>query len=159
MSIEMDRASRKVVDRINHLNKLTRSGVEFAAYMTAKGLVKTTSAEILRKPKGGRVYIRRDRIGRQRRHIASAPGETHANMTGKLRRSLSFKVGSNQLEFGYGVFKNDAPYYAQSVEFGKHRTAARPSLRNGIKAERRNFQNNFEREIGKRLEGRGGVVL
>lgn len=159
MTLEMDRASRKVVVRINRLNELTRSGVEFAAYTSGKGLVKTTSAEILKKPKGGRVYVRRDRAGRRRRHIASAPGETHANMTGRLRRSLAFKVNPSQLEFGYGVDKNDAPPYAEFVEFGTRRMAARPSLQNGIRAERRNFQNNFEREIGKRLEGRGGVVL
>lgn len=159
MSLELDPSSRKAVIRISRLGELTRSGVEFGAYTSAKELVKTTSAEILKKPKGGRVYVRRDRAGRRRRHIASAPGETHANMTGRLRRSLSFKVNPRQIEFGYGVDKNDAPEYAEFVEFGTRRAAARPSLQNGIKSERRNFQNNFEREIGKRLEGRGGVVL
>lgn len=159
MTLEMDRASRKVVVRINRLGELTRSGVEFAAYTSGKGLVKTTSAQILKKPKGGRVYVRRDRAGRRRRHIASAPGESIANRTGATRRSLSFKVNPSQLEFGYGVDKNDAPDYAEFPEFGTRKMQPRPSLQNGIKSERRNFQNNFEREIGKRLEGRGGLTL
>lgn len=150
--IEVDRKSRKVIHKIENLRDLTKSGVEFAAYTSSKGLMKTINAEILHKPKGGRVYVVRSATGRRRRHRASAPGETHANLTGKLRKSLGFKVNPNQLEYGYGVEKNDAPDYAESVEFGTKNMAARPSLQNGLKSERRNFQNNFEREIGKRLE-------
>ena len=153
--ITIDSGSRTAIAKIKDLNKLTKSGVEYGAYTSDKGLQDATSKEILRKPKGGKVYIRRDKIGRKRKHRASAPGETHANMTGTLRRSLGFKVSSKDIEFGYGVVKNDAPEYAEWVEFGTKRMAARPSLQNGIKSQRRNFQNNFEREIGKRLEGKG----
>lgn len=153
--ITIDRSSRKAVLRIERMHKLTKSGVEFAAYTSAKGLQRATSAEILRRPKSGRVYIRRDRLGRRRRHVASAPGETHANMTGATRRSLSFKVSNREIEFGYGVQKGDAPEYAEALEFGRPGVAARPSLRIGIKGEVRNFQKNFDREIGKRLEGKG----
>jgi hypothetical protein len=141
--------------RIRNLKKLTRSGVEHAAFTSGRGLVEATSAEILRRPKGGRTYIRRDAAGRRRRHVASAPGETHANMTGTLRRTLSFNVNRSTLEFGYGVHHGDAPDYAQFVEEGTRRMAARPSLRHGITSQRRNFQANFDREIGKRLEGKG----
>ena len=158
MSVTIDSSSRKVIARINKLGELTRSGVEFGAFTSGKGLVKATSVEILRKPKGGRVYIRRDRAGRRRRHVASAAGETHANRSGLLRRSLGFKVNPTQLEFGYGVQSNDAPEYDEWVEFGTNKMEARPSLQNGIRSQRRNFQNNFEREIGKRLEGKGGLT-
>lgn len=156
MTIEMDSKSRKAIEKIRDMEKLTKSGIEFAAYTSAKGLQKTINAEILHKPKGGRVYIRKDSIGRRRKHRASAPGETHANMTGKLRRSLGFKVNTTELEYGYGVeSKEAAPPYAARIEFGGGRIAARPSLQNGAKKERRNFQNNFEQQIGKRLEGKG----
>ena len=151
MGIEIDAASKSAVLKIKNLDKLTKAGVQFASYTSANGLVKATSAEILRKPKGGKTYIRRDKAGRRRRHVASAAGETHANMTGRLRRSLSFKVNPTQIEFGYGVTKNDAPKYAAFVENGTSKMGARPSLLNGIKSQRRNFQNNYEREIGKRL--------
>ena len=155
MSLTMDHASRKVVVRVKGLKKLTQSGIDFAAYTSGKGLIKTVSKNILKKPKGGRVYIRRDRTGRRRRHIASAPGESIANRTGATRRSLSFKVNPGQLEFGYGVDKGDAPDYAKFPEFGTRNMKPRPSLQIGIKAERRNFQVNIKREVGKRLEGRG----
>ena len=146
-SIKIDKLSRETVLKINTLGRLTKRQIEFAAWTSARGLQGATSQEILRRPKSGRVYVRRDRLGRRRRHVASAPGETHANMTGRLRRSLSFRVNPREIEFGYGVTKGDAPDYAASVEFGTKRTAARPSLQNGINGERRNMMNNFEREI------------
>lgn len=146
-SVKIDRLSRETVLKINTMGQLTKRQVEFAAWTSARGLKSATSQEILRKPKGGRTYIRRDRLGRRRRHIASAPGETHANMTGRLRRSLSFRVNSSEIEFGYGVTDGSAPDYAEHVEFGTKRMEARPSLRNGINGERRNMMNNLEREI------------
>ena len=154
MSITIDSNSRKVILRAKNLKKITREGIEHAAYISGRGLVKTTSAEILKKPKGGKVYVRRTASGRKRRHVASAPGETHANMTGTLRRSLSFRVGRNTLEFGYGVQKNDMPEYGEFVEFGTSKMKARPSLQNGMKKEQRNMVKNLSREIGKRTGAR-----
>lgn len=151
MGITIDPSSRKAVARIRGLNKLTKAGIEHGAWTSARGLRKATSNDILRKPKGGRVYTSRNRAGARRRHTASAPGETHANFSGTLRRSLDFKVSSRDIEFGYGVTKGNAPDYAEFVEFGTKNMKPRPSLQNGIKGERRNFQNNLEREIGKRL--------
>lgn len=151
MGIRIDSNSRKTVLLIKGLKKLTVAGIEHAAYVSGRGLVKATSEEILRKPKGGRVYVSRTRAGSRRRHTASAPGETHANFSGKLRRSLDFKSNSFQIEFGYGVTKNNAPDYAEFVESGTSKMGPRPSIENGIKSQRRNIQNNMEREIGKRL--------
>jgi hypothetical protein len=151
MSVRIDPRSKKAVFIIRNMNRLTREGVQFAGYTSGKGLVKATSAEILRKPKGGKTYVTRTRSGRRRRHVASAPGESIANRTGATRRSLSFKVNTSQLEFGYGVTRNDAPDYAEFPELGTRKMAPRPSLQLGIKGERRNMQNNFDREIGKRM--------
>ncbi len=145
--IKIDRQSLKTVLKINTMGRLTERQVKSAARVSARGLLSATSQEILRKPKGGRTYIIRDRRGRRRRHVASAPGETHANMSGRLRRSLSFRANSAEIEFGYGVTDGSAPKYAGFVEFGTKRMEARPSLQNGISSERRNMMNNFEREI------------
>lgn len=152
--LRRDSRSQKTVVKIHRLKRLTKDAVEYGAYTSGIGLVKTTSADIIRKPKGGRVYIRRDAAGRKRRHVASAPGETHANLTGATRRSLGFKVRGNELEFGYGVFRNDAPAWARRLELGPkgEPNAARPSLRNNIRAARRNIMNNLEREIKRRLK-------
>jgi hypothetical protein len=97
-------------------------------------LKKRANEEILRKPKSGRLYIRLDRLGRRRRHRASAPGETHANMTGKLRKAIGWKIhGNNEgMTFGYGVSGRPSPKYDEFVEFGTRRMAARPSLSNAI---------------------------
>lgn len=146
--------SRKAIARIKCLKKLTREGVEYGAYASGKGLVRATSADILKKPKSGRVYIRRDAAGRGRRHVASAAGETIANRTGATRRSLDFKASSKNLEFGFGVTKNDAPDYAAFPEFGTSKMSPRRSLSNNIQGESRNIQNNFKREIGKRIGAR-----
>lgn len=153
MSVEIDRNSRKAIAKITGLDKLVKAGVESAAWTSGKGLRAATSQEILKRPKGGRVYVTRTRSGARRRHTASAPGETHANFSGALRRSLDFTVSATEIEFGYGVTKNNAPDYAEAIEFGRRDGSIepRPSLQNGIKGERRNFQNNFEREIGERL--------
>ena len=153
--IQIDNRSRQAVLILRNLGELTQSGIDHGAFTSGRGLVKTASDAILAKPKGGRTYIRRDSAGRRRRHVASAPGETHANMTGTLRKSLGFKVNPNKLEFGYGVQSNDAPAYAETIEFGGGRVKPRPTLQRAMKSEARNFEANFAREIGKRLEGKG----
>ena len=156
----LDKNSRSAIINIKSIKKLTKSGMEHAFDTSAVGLRKATSDQILIKPKGGRTYTYRTPSGRRRRHVASAPGETHANLHGALRWSLGYKVnGANSLEFGYGVqSKSPAPDYASAIEFGSSRIKARPSLSNGINSQVRNFQKNFQREIGKRLEGRGGLI-
>lgn len=114
-------------------------------YMSA--LQKRTNHAILHGKKSGRVYFVRTASGRRKRHRASAPGETHANLTGVLRKSLSWKVhGWERAEFGYGVASstsNVAPFYAPFVEFGTRRMAPRPSLQNAI--EREEVQGHFDR--------------
>lgn len=158
-----DNSSRRVSVRIRSLGKLTAEGVEYASYRSALGLRKEANRQILEKPKHGRVYISRDRAGRRRRHVASAPGETHANLTGKMRKSLGFAVGQREIEFGFGVLPNNpAPAkYPPAIEFGSKKRKIKPrrSAMNAIRAERRNFQANFDREIGKRLGGRGTIRL
>lgn len=149
--ITIDRASKTAVFRLNNLKKLTREGLEFAAYASGRGLVAATSTAILEKPRSGITYVRRDKLGKRRRHTASKPGETHANASGATRRSLSFKVSPHDLEFGYGVDKNDAPEYAGFVNDGTSRMDARPGLEIAIKGQRRNMMNHFESQIGKRL--------
>ena len=142
--ITIDRESRKAVLTLKSLDKITSRALEIGGYQAGKQLVKSTSHEILQGKKTGRVYVRSDRSGRMRRHQASAAGETHANMTGKLRRSLSFKPSSKDLTFGY--MKN-APEYAAYVEFGTSRMAHRPSLQNGMRRETKNLENIYEKAI------------
>lgn len=143
--------NRRLFINISRIEQLTRNYIRRGFFLLGRDLGATANAEILRQPKSGRVYIRRDRAGRRRRHVASAPGETHANMTGDLRRSLGWRVrGHLSLEFGYGVGGDGvglrgAPEYAAAIEFGSRTLLARPSLRNAINSVNRNGEIYFSR--------------
>lgn len=144
-----DLVYREVDQMTTRMQQVFRRG--FLTYMAA--LKKRANHEILHGKKSGRIYRVRTAAGRRRRHQASAPGETHANLTGKLRKSLSWKVhGWQRAEFGYGVATNAkerAPFYAPFLEFGTRRMLPRPSLQNAIEAEtpERHFDEAFDREF------------
>lgn len=151
MTIEFkeDFRNKRVYIKINDLENITRQSIRRGFFMLGKDLVRETSKQILKHPKTGRVYLLRTPSGRRRRHRSSAPGETHANLTGKLRRSLGFRIGGfRTLEFGYGVDKK-APEYGKFLEFGTARMAARPSLQNAMKAVNRNAETYVESEFEK----------
>ena len=144
-----DFQNRKVYIKIAGLRDMTRRSIRHGFFALGKDLKLTTNKDILRKPKSGRTYIRVDRAGRRRRHVASAPGETHANLTGKTRRSLSWQVyGFKSMEFGYGVSGPPAPDYAEALEFGG-KNEPRPSLQNNINAVNRNSEIYFTERFGK----------
>ena len=139
------RQNRKVFAVIEDLPGLTRRGLRQGMFKAGQGLIGEANREILKGSKTGIVYIRRTRAGRRRRHKSSAPGETHANLSGALRKSLSFQLrGSSEIEFGYGVSSGkDAPEYAKWVEFGTTKMKARPSLNNALDAEQGNMTQHF----------------
>jgi len=136
----------KVFGKIDNISKLTSRGIRAGMFETGNGLVKSANTEILTGTKSGRVYIVRTRGGRTRRHRASAPGQTHANLTGGARRSLSYQLkGTTSLEFGYGVSSGKgAPEYVKALEFGTRKMKARPTLQNALMAEQGNMVQHFE---------------
>lgn len=140
--------------KLQNLEMLTERGMRQGWFAFGDDLKREANREILRTPKGGRVYVRRIRGGRRRRHVASSPGESHANMSGRLRKSLGWIVrGASELEFGYGVdVGRDAPEYAAPIEFGSRRMKPRPSLQNAIRAKIKDAQNNFDRQIGRAMK-------
>lgn len=151
MNITLDRDSRIASLKIRGIRESTERAVELSAFEAAKTIQKATNKEILRKPKGGKTYISRNRAGRTRRHVASAPNETHANFSGALRRSLGYRVTGRQIEFGYGVVRGDAPEYAEYVEFGTRKMVRRPSLSNGIKATQSAVVQDIERRLRREM--------
>lgn len=147
ITVETSAGAKRVFLNIEGIDQLTRQAIRQTWFALGKDMRAEANREILRRPKSGRVYIVRARGGRARRHVASAPGETHANLSGDLRRSISWKVfGTDSMAFGYGVsttFRNAAPKYSPFVEFGTSRMAARPSLENAINATQRNAERHF----------------
>ncbi len=129
--IRKSSTTARTFDRLKSIVPRTRRAIRETWYGIGDDLEKRAAAEIRRTPKSGRIYIAR-RSGRRFRHQASAPGETHADLSGALRKSISWKVRGNQeLIFGYGV-TGSAPKYADFVEQGTSRMAARPSLGNAV---------------------------
>lgn len=131
----------KVLIKLENANALTEKGIRKAWFAVGQDLKRTADSNILKKPKSGRLYIRKDRAGRRRKHRASAPNETHANMTGALRKSMGWKVHGAQMLFGYGVTR-EPPEYAAAIEFGTKdgRIKPRPSLQNAIEERKKNTE-------------------
>lgn len=120
----------------------TRFGVEKALWQSGKDVLQEFSRQVLAKDKRGTLYIRRDRLGRGRRHRASAPGQTPANRTGNYRKSRDFSVdGAHQLAVGLRA------EYAGYLEIGTSRMKARPGMANSIQASRRNILRNLSTNI------------
>lgn len=135
----------------------TGRSIRHAFFELGKDLKAEANREILRRPKSGRVYLVRSRGGRRRRHVASAPGETHANLSGDLRRAVGWKVhGNERLDFGYGVSggsSNPSPRYDAFVEFGTRKMAPRPSLANAIRTTQNVTEREFEANMNREFEG------
>ena len=143
-----ERVFAKLEDAVPAGNRASRQ----AWFVLGKDLKAEANRAILAKNKTGRVYIIRSAGGR-RRHRASAPGQSHANLTGELRRSLSWRVfGHDSMDFGYGA-RGGAPRYAKFVELGTTRMDPRPTLQNALDASARNaelaFVTNLFREFDK----------
>lgn len=141
--------NKKAMESIRKIGPNTRRGLRQSFFQYGHDLKRTASRQILEKPKGGRTY-RVKRGTRRVRHIASAPGESPANLSGKYRRSIGFNIrGSSQMIFGAGSSK--VPY-AVWLERGTKRMLPRPGLGNAIRATERNakkyFASNIRRSIG-----------
>ncbi len=140
-----DKRAMKIPETIA---KRMAKGSRQALFFIGRDLRRTARKKILDKPKTGKIYIVR-RGKRTRRHQASAPGEAPANLTGKLRKSVGFKVrGSRQLEFGAGL---DGVNYAGFLENGTTRMEPRPYLRPSIRENERDIKKYLRKQIGKQL--------
>ena len=146
--IKVDPDNLRAEIAIKGLSKLTQRGLNQAFFDIGKDLKKTADTLIKDKTKKtGRVYIVRLN-GRLHRHQASAPGESPANLTGKLRKSLGYVVsGSNRIDFGAGG-RDSKVNYAKDLEQGTRKILKRPYLISSITANER----NFEKHIISRLE-------
>ena len=148
MSIELDivEVGGQVFESMEHLAANTRFGVEKALWLSGKDIKAEFNRQVLAKDKTGRLYIRRDRAGRGRRHVASAPGQTPANRSGAYRKGFGFSVaGAHQLVVG------GSAEHALWLEVGTSRMRKRPGLRNSVKASERDIIRNLTTNIEDRL--------
>jgi hypothetical protein len=170
INLRIDPENRKVKVQIDELAKRSNVGIRKGFYYLGRDLVATSKKLIRKKPKTGRTYFIRKVIGgRLVRHVASAPGEAPARITGALLNSLDFNVsGADRMEFGSkrktqflqraigagftvrGTRKTNIEY-PKFLELGTKKMAKRPYLLPSIKNNQRNAREHFEREMKKAL--------
>ncbi len=154
ISITQPRANRLVILKITNLTSEMNKGIRRGFYLLGKRLQKETKKDILRRPRSGtRRVISTAR--RRRRHTASVPGESPASISGRLWRSLDFKVsGSRNMRFGYdSTAKSDDGFeYGRYWEAGAPNSKLRPGLRINIEKNQGFAIRMFGREIKKALK-------
>lgn len=135
---------------IEELEKRTARGLRQGFFALGDDLNTELSKQMLAKNKSGRVYVRRVRGGARRRHKSSAPGQTPANQSGRMRRARGYQLsGSDQLE--WGIRSGKGAEHAEFLENGTSKMSARPGLRNTVRATQRNAHNDFSKNIEREL--------
>ena len=137
-------SNRSTSDQIDKIDELTRQGIRQGFFRLGNELKKEMNREVLKKDKRGRTYIRRDKAGRRRRHVASAKGQTPANRTGTYRKAIGYQLrGGEEMEFGVRA----SVKYAEFLEDGTRNMAPRPGIGNAVKAKQRDAMTFFESSL------------
>jgi hypothetical protein len=141
ITLKEDPDNSKAEFSIENIDRSTKRDIRQGFYQLGKHLKSVASKDILAKNKTGQIYrIRRGKV--VRRHQASAPGETFANLSGAARRTLGFDVkGSSELEFGFRA--NQKTLYTKALET----TMNRPAIGNTVKKESGNAIMIMESQI------------
>ena len=150
-----DKKNRRVELQIQNLVVLTTRGIRQGYFQLGSALKIDMNAEVLKKNKKGQIYIVRTSggrrgVGKSRRHRASAPGQTPANLTGNYRRAIGYEIhGSDSMEFGI----RDDVDYGDFLESGTSRMSARPGVGNTVTKMQGQaneyFMGNIEKELTK----------
>ncbi len=127
LSFQSDPINKRVFVQLSEIDDRSRRGIRQFWFALGKSLSKSFNAAVLKKPRGGRVYrIRRGKTSR--RHTASQPGETPANISGTYRKGIGYQIrGAMEMQFG------NSAEYAGFLENGTSKMAARPGLRNAVR--------------------------
>ena len=133
------------------LTKAIRQGF----YTSGKQLVADLNKD-MKAPKSGRTYkVYRGVSGKLKKpklHVASAPSETPAIITGKFRKSVDFAVrGNRTLEFGAN---ESAPEYAEFLEKGTSKMQAREPFKRTVLKLKDKIKSNIDIQLKKAMEGR-----
>lgn len=137
--IKEDRKNSYVYMQIERTPLIFQKGIKNALHEIGSENVFQLRRFIHLPPKSGRLYFFRGRI-----HRASAPGESPANMTGRLSRTTDYKVrmgGSPQVEFG------DTAFYGEYLELGTRNMDPRPHVIRTVKKKERDNYNSLERSV------------
>lgn len=146
IEIKADHNNRKIEIKLKGIANSTRQGIRQGFFEYGQDLVKTLNKNVLKRPKGGKIYLIR-RGKSRRKHRASEPGETAGNISGNYRKTVDFKLkGSDSMIFGAG--SSQVPY-AEYLEKGTRKMKPRPGLEIAVKETERNAKNYMENQIKK----------
>lgn len=154
INVKANKGNTEVFIRIKNLNKNMRRGIRSGFYTLGVKLIKDTKKDILRKPRSGETYII-STAKRRRRHRASVAGEAPASVSGRLWRSLDFKVkGMDSMKFGYDLtaVTDEGFQYGKYWEEDAPADKLRPALKINMKKNNGYAARIFGREINKRFK-------
>lgn len=139
MTLTPGPGNTEVIRELSIQGSITESNIRQAWFEIGRKLVNDARRFIRTGPKTGRLY----RIkGRKRLHRASRVGESPANLTGTLARSINFKIrGWRTMEFGA------ATPYARRLESDEPDGLDRPYLIRAIDANDDLVTEAFERRM------------
>ena len=119
--------NKAVFIRLNDIDGKSRRAIRQFWFAYGKTLLKSFNEAVLKKPRSGRVYLRRIKGGAKRKHVASKAGESPANKTGTYRKSAGYQIkGEREMEFGV------TSEYGGFLENGTKKMKARPGLSNAV---------------------------
>lgn len=140
MTVSEEPGNAREHRRLASLAALTSRGIRQGFFRAGHKMSADARLNLIKAPKTGRLYKIR---GRKQLHRASAPGESPANLTGALKKSVAFKIqGMEHFEFGY----DDSTKYGRRLELGDRpgkkppRIEARPNLAKVVKENQRNMK-------------------
>jgi hypothetical protein len=142
MTLKPSHGNKRTLKRIDNIER-TIKGVIDNTWDDFGSILHKEAIKDINKTKRGRVYVVRSRAGNRRRHRASAPGESHANVTKTLTNSLGEKNKGSLLEFGY---MDSPPKYAGIVE------KTRPTLENTAKRNQGEVRKLFNSKLKKEFK-------
>jgi HK97 gp10 family phage protein len=124
-------------------------------YISGKQLVTDLNKD-MKLPKSGRAYKVysgvKGKLKKPKIHIASAPNETPAIITGKFRKSVDFAVrGNRTLEFGAN---ENAPEYAKFLEEGTSKMEAREPFKKTVLKNKEKIKANVDNRLKKVIGGK-----
>ena len=132
---------QQVLAKLSNMTGNTRQSIRRGFFKYGR-IWKKEAVDSTKRAKTGNEYtFRRGKRGRLRRYRASAPGESHANRTGALTKSLGWKVnGTTEMLLGYGIDKS-APVYSGAIELGRKDGSIlpRPTIKNALDSTERDL--------------------
>ncbi len=122
LSFKPDVNNKRVMVQLGEMDDRTRKGIRQFWFALGKSLITSFNKAVLAKPRSGRTYL-----VRKRKHTASRPGETAANLTGNYRKAIDYQLrGAMEMDFG------NRAEYGGYLENGTKRMKPRPGLKNAI---------------------------